>query len=149
MPTSRDTPCGSVDGRWSSTSSRPNSAISSSMSGVAAPPPWAQEVAEVPPGGLVVGRDQQVVADRHLLEQLDRLPRPDDPGPRPPLDRPRVDGDAIEAHRSRADCRREAGDDVEQRRLARAVRADEPDDLAGLDGEADLVEGDDAAERGR
>ena len=44
------------------------------------------------------------------------------------------------------DRRGEAGDDVEDRRLARAVRADEPDDLAGLDREAHAVDRDDAAE---
>ena len=145
MPTSRDSPCGSVDGRWSNTSSRPSSAIELVHERGRGPPPWAQEVAEVGPGGLVVGGDQEVVAHRHLLEQLDRLPRPDDPGPRPPLHGPRVDDDAVEAHRpALLPC--EAGDDVEQRRLARAVRADEPDDLAGFDGEGDLVEGDHAAE---
>ena len=100
MPTSRATPCGSVDGRWSSTSARPNSSIElvhERRRRAAAP--GRTQVADVAAGGLVVGGDEEVVAHRHLLEQLDRLPRPDDPGPRPPLHRPRVDGDAVEAHR--------------------------------------------------
>ena len=65
------------------------------------PPPRPHEVDEVAPAGLVVGGDEQVVADRHLLEQLDGLPRADDPGPGPPLDRPAVDGGAVEADRAR------------------------------------------------
>ena len=42
--------------------------------------------------------------------------------------------------------RGEPGDDVEDRRLAGAVRADEPDDLTGLDREAHAVDREDAAE---
>ncbi len=67
----------------------------------ARPPPRPDEVDEVPPAGLVVGGDEQVVAHRQLLEQLDGLPRADDPGPGPPLDRPPVDGGAVEADRAR------------------------------------------------
>src|SRR5262249_59005983 len=40
----------------------------------------------------------------------------------------------------------EAAQAVEQRRLAGAVRPDEPNDLALVHGEGDLVEGDDASE---
>ena len=68
----------------------------------ARPPPRPDEVDEIPPGRLVVGGDEQVVAHRQLLEQLDRLPRADDPGPGPPLDRPPVDGGAVEADRARS-----------------------------------------------
>ena len=46
-----------------------------------------------------------------------------------------------------ASCGREPGDDVEQRRLAGAVRADDADDLARRDLERHLVDGADAAER--
>src|SRR5262249_62233300 len=40
----------------------------------------------------------------------------------------------------------DAGDDIEQRGLARAVRPDEPDDLSLLDVEIDGIERDEAAE---
>src|SRR5262249_1403521 len=40
----------------------------------------------------------------------------------------------------------DAGDDIEQRGLTRAVRPDEPDDLALLDVEIDAIERDEAAE---
>ena len=107
--------------------------------------PRPEQVGEVGPPRLVVRRDEQVLAHRHLLEQLDGLPRPHDAGAGPPLHRPAVDGGVAETDRS-ARRRREAGDDVEDRRLARAVRADEPDDLAGFDREAHAVDRDDTAE---
>ena len=41
----------------------------------------------------------------------------------------------------------QAADDVEQRRLAAAGRADDGEEFAGLDGQGDVVDGDDRAFR--
>src|SRR6185437_15826910 len=51
-----------------------------------------------------------------------------------PRDVPPLEGDAAAVHRQRA------GYTIDQRRLARAVRADEPEPLAGLHRDAHLVE---------
>ena len=54
----------------------------------------------------------------------------------------------VEEHRAGL-LLREAGDHVQQRRLPRAVRADEPDHLAGSHRERDVVDRDDATEPNR
>ena len=91
MPTRRATPCDNDDGRTSSTS--PSCELLDDLvherGRRRAPGP--EQVGEVAPPRLVVRRDEQVLAHRHLLEQLDRLPRPHDAGAGPPLDRPAVD----------------------------------------------------------
>ncbi len=61
---------------------------------------------------------------------------------RPAIDLP---GEAHVAIRRLED----AGDDVEDRRLARAVRPDQPEDLAAIDVKVDGVEGSHAAEAHR
>ena len=145
MPTRRATPCDNDDGRTSSTS--PSCELLDDLVHQRGRrrAPGTEQVGEVAPPRLVVGRDEQVLAHRHLLEQLDGLPRPHDAGAGPPLDRPR--SMVVSPKRDRSARRRgEAGDDVEDRRLARAVRTDEPDDLAGFDREAHAVDRDDTAE---
>jgi hypothetical protein len=56
-------------------------------------------------------------------------------------------GDIFRAERNRPACRLFfAGDDVEQRGLAGAVRSDQPQNLAFRHAERHVLEGDDAAE---
>ena len=89
--------------------------------------------------------DQHVVEHGHVREQADRLEGAGDParddgvGPQPDQARPcERDPTGVGPH--------EAGHDVEERRLARAVGTDETDDGAARNDEVDAVEGDDAAE---
>ena len=86
-----------------------------------------------------VGRRGQVVAERQILvDDLDAVP--------PRLDRP-VQHDLATVHPHRAVAREEvAGDHLDQRRLAGAVVAHQPDDLAGLDRQRDVVHRLDGAE---
>src|SRR5580700_9841276 len=56
-----------------------------------------------------------------------------------------VDGMAVETHRALLVPQR-AADAIDQRRLARAVRADEAEALAGRDRKRDVLQRDEAAE---
>ena len=92
-----------------------------------------------------VGADHDVLERRHLREEPDVLERP---GHAHPVDLVRLaTGDplVVELHRAR---RRlvDAGHDVEAGRLAGTVRADQPQDLALVEAEADVVERHHAAE---
>ena len=97
---------------------------------------------------VAVGRRHDVLADGHVEEQAKRLERPRDPlardqcGSRP--------GDAL-AREDDVALRRlvDAGDEVEERRLAGAVRADHADDLALVDVEVEPGDDLQAAERHR
>src|SRR5215211_3056980 len=98
--------------------------------------------------GRRVRADEDVVEHRHALKQLDVLERPGDAEPDDG-----VGGDAedvLARERDAAGVRRvEASDHVERRRLARAVRADQPRDLALVERERHVVESNNAAEASR
>ena len=86
------------------------------------------QVAEVRAEVLRVGGDAEVLEHRRVLEQLQRLERADHAGldPRPPTLR-----DVAVADRHRAARASEAGEGVDQRRLAGTVGSDQTGDLPG------------------
>src|SRR5215208_1486295 len=92
-----------------------------------------------------VAADEHVLADGHVREQREVLERPRDPTVH---DAVRADAQHVVAVEDDATGVGpvHARDDVERRRLAGAVRADQADDLALSDAEADVVERDDAPE---
>ena len=89
--------------------------------------------------------DEHVLEHAHLGEETDRLERARDAAPD---DRVRPKPHEARALEHQAACvgPDEPGHDVEERRLARPVRADQPDDGAARNDQVDLVEGDDASE---
>src|SRR5262249_3776640 len=89
--------------------------------------------------------DEDVLENRHRPEDVDVLERAGDAAPHDRVRRLAQEALAREDDRARVGLV-EAGDQVEERRLAGAVRPDQPDDLAGLDVERHVVDGDDAAE---
>ena len=101
---------------------------------------------ECQPRGAL-GRDHEVLAHREIVEQLGALPRAGEAAAgacvrRHPREIAPVElGAARVAH--------EARDRVDERRLARAVRSDQPDQLALLDDDVHLVDGAHAAEMHR
>ena len=94
---------------------------------------------------VLLQKDQEVVEHAETRKHADLLERAGDPQPRHPVARgvgqiaaaeehlPTVSGDIT-------------GHAVEQRRLTRAVRADQADELTALDPEVHLVDGRDADE---
>src|SRR5882757_10124481 len=92
--------------------------------------------------------DRDVLQHGHVGHQLDVLEGAGDPK----LDHllGRCVGDLLAQHGDlAAGCGQHAGDQVEGGALAGAVRADQRDDLAGVDVERDVVDGDHAAELDR
>ncbi len=92
------------------------------------------------------GTGGNVLHHRHLRERLHDLERAGEPAPRRlerVLARHVLAGEADRAGGGLVD----AGDEVDERRLPRPVRADEADDLALLQRERDVVGRLDAAER--
>ena len=90
--------------------------------------------------------DEQVLARRHLGEQLDALERAPDAEPGPAVRRHAGEVVPVEAHGAAIGLQH-AEQAVEERGLPGAVRADEADDLARFDIEAHLIERGDARER--
>jgi hypothetical protein len=110
--------------------------------------PTADERGHRPPerlAPLVLRREHHVLEDGHLLEFPGDLEGPDEP---PVGDLIRFEsGDVLPVEVDRAVVGFvDAGDAVEHRRLARAVRADQPGEPAGLDREARPVDRDDPPE---
>ena len=115
--------------------------------GAVAGPVGHHEVEEEPADRLLLGGHAEVVADVQVVEQLERLPGSSEPEPLASVRRQVVDLVSVETDPARrAD---ESGEAVDERGLAGAVRADQPDDLALVDVEIDLVDGLEAAERHR
>jgi hypothetical protein len=106
-------------------------------------PARPHEVAHAVPRRPVVRRGQQVLGDGDVLEELQRLERPAQPGPRPSVGRPAVD--ALPVQGDAAGGTREPGDRVDHRRLAGPVRTDQADDLTGLHTQVDVADSDDRA----
>ena len=100
-------------------------------------------LAGAPP--TAVRADEHVLEHGHRPEELDVLERPRDPLPHDLVGRRLEDRGAVEQHFARVRLV-EPGDDVEGRRLAGAVRPDQPGDVPFLDVERDAVERDDSAE---
>src|SRR5439155_14110590 len=95
-----------------------------------------------------VGSHEHVLEDGHRPEELDVLERAGDALAHDPVRRAAQERLAVEGDFAGVRLV-EARDDVERRRLARAVRADEPRYLPLLHLERDAVEGDDAAKTER
>src|SRR5205085_1046654 len=93
----------------------------------------------------VAAADADVLAHGHRVEELDVLERARDAAPDDPVRRRAEEAPAGQAELAGVGPV-EAGDNVEERRLAGAVRPDQPDDLVLARVERDTVEGDDAAE---
>jgi hypothetical protein len=89
--------------------------------------------------------DQDVLQHRHGAEETEILEGAADAERGDAVARRLEQRDALELDGPLVELI-EPAEAVEQRRLARAVRADEAADLAALDVEGDAVEGDDAAE---
>ena len=87
----------------------------------------------------------EVLAHGHAREQLDALEGAPDAEARPPVRRQAADRHAAEPHRARVRPQRPA-QAVEQRRLARAVRPDQADELALAHRQAHVGERGDAGE---
>ena len=81
----------------------------------------------------------------HPREELETLEGAADAEPGPLVDRQPVDAPALQADLPRV-ATADTVQAVEKRRLAGAVRAHEADRLTGIDGDRDIVQGDDAAE---
>ena len=92
-----------------------------------------------------VRADEHVLEDGHRPEELDVLERPRDPLADDLVGRRLEDRGAVEQHLAGVRLV-EPRDDVERRRLAGAVRPDQPRDVPFLDVERDAVESDDSAE---
>ncbi len=104
--------------------------------------------AVVPSGAADVGGDQHVFAHRKLVEELETLERRREAEPGTPR-RPKFrDVAPFDVHVT-STGREQAGDHVEQRRLARAVRSDQSGHQPALGGQANAVEGDVSAEADR
>src|SRR6185312_17486705 len=89
-------------------------------------------------GRKVLAAEVEILAHAHIAEELARLRALHDTAARD-----RAGGPAGEAVAAEADLARignEAGDRVEERGLARAVQADDGDELAFLDVDAHLLE---------
>src|SRR5207244_12796422 len=93
----------------------------------------------------VVSADARVLANGHRVEEVHVLKGSGDPAPDDPVGRDAEQAPAAEAELARVRAG-ETGDHVEERRLAGAVRPDQPDDLVLARVERDSVEGDDPAE---
>ena len=90
-------------------------------------------------------RDEKVLTGRHAREQLDPLEGTADAETRPPVRRHACQVLPFEGDRPSVG-RQDAEEAVEERRLSRAVRTDQPDELAFADIEVDAVERGDARE---
>jgi hypothetical protein len=88
---------------------------------------------------------EQILLDRHAPEDRGLLREVADPPPRAQVHRQL--GDLLTVERDAAAVRRDQAEDaVERGRLARAVRSEQPDDLAGGDIDRDAVDDAPAAE---
>ena len=95
--------------------------------------------------GAGVLAQQEHVEDREFGKEPAVLEGAHHPDPEPLLGQVLAQVDAVEAHRAGLGGH-ETRDDIEGRRLPRAVGADQPDDLTRLGPEGHTVEGVDAAE---
>ena len=91
------------------------------------------------PRRRVDGRHGEVLAHGEVVEQLDRLPRACHPPTGAGVGTQAGDVDGVDG--DGAEVWHEPGDGVDERRLAGAVRADQPDEFAGSDLEVDVDDG--------
>ena len=94
---------------------------------------------------VLVGAHEDVLERRHAPEEADVLVRPREAEVRDPIGTQLVDGEAVEGDAALVDLV-EAGDAVEEGRLAGAVGPDDADDGALVDGEVQGIDGQQAAE---
>ncbi len=97
--------------------------------------------------GRTVGSDGQVLAHREVVEQLGALPRSSEAAARAHVRWQPVEVTTVELRAARVPD--EAGDRVDEGRLARTVRPDQSHELAVIDDEVDVLHGMDAAEAHR
>ena len=129
-PSRRSSPCASVAGRRVRVRASSPSTLEQLVGARAAPRAAARADAE--------RRDLDVLAHGQPAERVAVLERPREPVPAAPVRRPARDVAALELDGAR---RRpvEAAEHVDERRLAGAVRADQPDDLAAAQLERDVA----------
>ena len=104
-----------------------------------------QQLAEEARSLVRMTRQQQVLQQAGVLEQLDVLKGPGDAQRSNPVGR-RAGDVAILKHQASARRLVDAADEVEDGRLACAIGTDNGEHLAFAHGEADLIDGTDAAE---
>ena len=90
-------------------------------------------------------RDPEILPDRQLPEQTNVLERSRDPQRHPRMRRPIGDVGAVEDDAA-GGRRKQAADEIDDRALARAVRADEAENFAARDRQIDAIDRADAAE---
>ena len=112
--------------------------------GEAGEPDVLDELARTP-AAAGVAAEEDVLEHCHRAEQLDVLERARDAAPDDPVGRRSQQAAPLEDDLP-AVRPVQTGNQVEQRRLAGAVRADQPDDLTLTDVERDVVDRDDAPE---
>ena len=96
-------------------------------------------VADRPPGREPPTGHVQIAAHRDVVEQLQRLPGPGQPGPGDAVGGHAGQVPAPEPHPAGGVAGQEAGDRVDEGGLARPVGADQPGQLAGAAVEAHLI----------
>jgi hypothetical protein len=104
------------------------------------------DAAQRPEGRRLCGHGD-VLANRQVVEQLDRLPGPREPQPGPRVRR--LAGEVPTVEEDAAAVADEPGDGVDERRLAGAVRPDQAEQLTRLHAQVDVDERADAAEADR
>jgi hypothetical protein len=100
------------------------------------------QVAQCAPDVRLLGGNEQVLLDRQVVEQLDRLKGADQAAARDRVGGPTVERGALEGDVA-GPRRQVARQGVDERRLAGPVGADEPDDLALRHSQRDVVDRDD------
>src|SRR5699024_3069875 len=89
--------------------------------------------------GTETGADGDVIEHRHIIERLDDLMRARQSAPNHVIGCPAGDVAAVEYHLAGVGLDN-AIDEIEQRRLAGAVGPDQSENLAGVDGEIDIID---------
>src|SRR6185295_12354528 len=114
---------------------------------LAAEPPYSAREEAFPKRHVLVDVEagEHVLEQRKLLEQADLLEGAGDAEPRPLVRREPDEACSIEQKRTRVGLI-DAGEEVQERRFAGAVRADQREDRACRDVDADVVHGAHAAE---
>ena len=140
----RWSPCDSAPARMCDLSASPPSPRSSATRAATFARACRAEPGSEAIAGRDLDRDANVVGDRELGKDLGDLERARHAAPHALVGRERGDVASLEPDRARG-RREQAADQVEERRLAGAVRADDRAQFAGLDGQRHVVDGDQAA----
>ena len=141
----RWSPCDSAPARMCDLSASPPSLRSSATRAAHRRPRLRAEPGPETIAGRDLDRDADVVGDRELGKNLRDLEGAGHAAPHPLVGSERADVMSLEPDRARG-RREQAADQIEERRLAGAVRTDDRAQFAGLNGQRHVVDGDQAAE---